>query len=95
MLTPMVFNTGLTHLGSETSIYCINLIKLQLKFCSCELMGGVENTTACAWNYSGLGVQYQVLAGAAFIAIFTTAGIFIAMLSDRYNRYDFQFFLID
>uniref|UniRef100_A0A0P4WHA3 Major facilitator superfamily (MFS) profile domain-containing protein n=1 Tax=Scylla olivacea TaxID=85551 RepID=A0A0P4WHA3_SCYOL len=45
-----------------------------------------SNTTTCIWNYSGLGLQYQVLAGPAFVAVFTTSGVLIGAIADRFNR---------
>lgn len=44
------------------------------------------NTTTCVWDYSGLGLQYQVLAGPAFVAVFTTCGVLIGAIADRFNR---------
>ena len=41
----------------------------------------------CTWNYSGLGIQYQVLAGPAFILVFIFSAVFLAILSDwLYDR---------
>ncbi|XP_050708531.1 sphingosine-1-phosphate transporter SPNS2-like isoform X2 [Eriocheir sinensis] len=42
--------------------------------------------TTCVWDYSGLGLAYQVLAGPAFVAVFTTAGVIISAIADRFNR---------
>ena len=36
----------------------------------------------CYWEYSGLGIQYQVLAGPAFILMFIFSAVFLAGLSD-------------
>jgi len=36
----------------------------------------------CYWEYSGLGIQYQVLAGPAFIMVFIFSAVFLAVLSD-------------
>ncbi|XP_043217544.1 probable sphingolipid transporter spinster homolog 1 isoform X1 [Amphibalanus amphitrite] len=41
---------------------------------------------ACEWTYTGLGIQYQVLAGPAFIGAFTLAGLVFGSLADSYNR---------
>ncbi|XP_076067893.1 D-galactonate transporter [Oratosquilla oratoria] len=40
----------------------------------------------CIWDYSGLGLEYQILAGPAFIAVFTTTGILLGIAADRVNR---------
>jgi len=41
----------------------------------------------CTWDYSGLGLQYQVLAGPAFILVFIFSAVFLAILSDwLYDR---------
>ncbi len=37
-----------------------------------------ENETSsslCKWDYSGLGMDYQLLAGPSFMAVFTVAGV--------------------
>jgi len=36
----------------------------------------------CSWDYSGLGIQYQVLAGPAFILVFIFSAVLLAVLSD-------------
>jgi len=46
----------------------------------------ISNKSVCSWDYDGSGVQYQVLAGPAFIAVFTISGIIIGTLGDIYNR---------
>ncbi|XP_045589099.1 hexuronate transporter isoform X2 [Procambarus clarkii] len=53
---------------------------------SCNDLLEGDNQTTCVWDYSGLGLQYQVLAGPAFVAVFTTAGVIIGVISDRFNR---------
>lgn len=40
----------------------------------------------CEWNYNGLGLEYQLLAGPSFILVFTIVGIFMGVLADKYNR---------
>lgn len=40
----------------------------------------------CEWNYNGLGLDYQLLAGPSFILVFTVIGIFMGVLADKYNR---------
>jgi len=36
----------------------------------------------CYWEYSGAGIQYQILAGPAFILVFIFSAVFLAVLSD-------------
>ncbi|XP_023322348.1 protein spinster homolog 1 [Eurytemora carolleeae] len=36
----------------------------------------------CYWEYSGLGYEYQILAGPAFIGVFTVSAMLLAVLSD-------------
>ncbi|KAL6258833.1 hypothetical protein P5V15_010779 [Pogonomyrmex californicus] len=57
---------------AENSTYCRSL----------ELNGSYY----CEWNYSGLGLDYQILAGPSFIAVFTIVGIILGVAADRYNR---------
>ncbi|KMQ94409.1 protein spinster 1-like protein [Lasius niger] len=40
----------------------------------------------CEWNYNGLGLDYQILAGPSFIAVYTIVGIILGIAADRYNR---------
>ena len=51
------------------------------------------NQTYCEWNFAGSGLQYQLLAGPAFIAIFTVSGIILGLLGDLYNRYAYKFMI--
>ena len=41
------------------------------------------NTEQCYWDYSGSGIEYQILAGPAFIAVFTFSNIITGLTSDR------------
>jgi len=36
----------------------------------------------CVWDYAGTGAEYQVLAGPAFVAVFTVSALLLAVLSD-------------
>lgn len=40
----------------------------------------------CKWDYTGQGIQYEIVAGTAFIVIYTFTGIPLGGLADRYNR---------
>ncbi|KAL4711895.1 hypothetical protein ACJJTC_006064 [Scirpophaga incertulas] len=40
----------------------------------------------CEWGYNGLGIDYQVLAGPAFMAVFTVVGVILGVVADKYNR---------
>ena len=52
-------------------------------FCvSLELNG----SRYCEWNYNGLGLDYQILAGPSFIAVFTIVGVILGIAADKYNR---------
>ncbi|CAK8673998.1 uncharacterized protein LOC143468815 isoform X3 [Clavelina lepadiformis] len=54
-------------------------------YTSCSEMT-INSTTYCEWNYLGSGIEYQVLAGPAFIAVFTVMGIILGVIGDLYNR---------
>ena len=45
-----------------------------------------ESEVQCHWDYTGLGIQYQALAGPAFTAVFSVSGIIIGLLSDIFPR---------
>lgn len=40
----------------------------------------------CEWNRNGLGIEYQILAGPSFIAVYTVAGVFLGIAADKYKR---------
>lgn len=46
----------------------------------------LNGTNYCEWNYNGLGIDYQLLAGPSFILVFTIIGIFLGIAADKYNR---------
>ncbi|XP_026470837.1 uncharacterized protein LOC113375103 [Ctenocephalides felis] len=45
-----------------------------------------NGTPYCEWNYNGLGLEYQLLAGPSFIFVFTVIGVILGVAADRYNR---------
>ncbi|CAD5115834.1 DgyrCDS4772 [Dimorphilus gyrociliatus] len=53
--------------------------------CIYKQINGSESYV-CEWGYTGQGVQYEIVAGTAFIVIYTFAGIPLGSLADRYNR---------
>ena len=46
-----------------------------------------RNQAGCDWMYSGQGWEYQILAGPAFIVVFTISGILMGFLADRWVNY--------
>lgn len=46
----------------------------------------LNGTRYCEWTYNGLGLDYQILAGPSFIAVFTIVGIVMGYLADKFNR---------
>ncbi|XP_055380423.1 putative metabolite transport protein HI_1104 [Condylostylus longicornis] len=46
----------------------------------------IDDAPYCEWNYNGLGIAYQLLAGPAFIFVFTIAGVFLGFAADKYHR---------
>jgi len=61
---------------NTTATDCANLPDKQ----SCEGRAG------CRWEYSGQGLQFQVLVGPAFIVVFTISGVVAGFLADRVSR---------
>jgi MFS family permease len=49
----------------------------------------------CQWDYNGMGIEYQILAGPSFILAFSIGGLLIGALADRYNRYITDNYLTD
>lgn len=48
---------------------------------------GDDSGPICLWDYTGRGLDYQLLAGPSFMAVFTTTSIIWGMAADRYNRF--------
>ncbi|XP_074029617.1 probable sulfoacetate transporter SauU [Leptinotarsa decemlineata] len=46
----------------------------------------LNGTRYCEWTYNGLGLDYQILAGPSFIAVFTIVGVVMGFLADKFNR---------
>ncbi len=57
---------------------------------SCEAVNAnytaVNETGICYWDYSGQGIEYQVLAGTIFVVMFTVSGVVMGYLGDKVNR---------
>ncbi|OXA52097.1 putative metabolite transport protein HI_1104 [Folsomia candida] len=49
-------------------------------------LSGNESSHFCKWDYSGLGMDYQILAGPSFMAVFTVAGVLWGLAADKFNR---------
>lgn len=46
----------------------------------------LNGTHYCEWGYNGLGLDYQILAGPSFIAVFTVVGVAFGFAADKFNR---------
>ncbi|XP_037292733.1 putative metabolite transport protein HI_1104 [Manduca sexta] len=71
-----------THLHlSQLPVICEKVNSTEL----CESLT-LNGTRYCEWGYNGLGIDYQVLAGPAFMAVFTVVGVVLGVVADKYNR---------
>jgi len=52
-------------------------------------LGNGTAILGCDWDYNGLGLEYQILAGPSFIFVFAVAGLGWGYLADKYNRVKF------
>lgn len=52
---------------------------------SCTTLN-VDGSVYCEWDYNGLGLEYQLLAGPVFILVFTIVGVILGIAADKYNR---------
>ena len=43
----------------------------------------IQISKQCEWNYNGRGYEAQILAGPAWVAVFTITGLLIGFASDR------------
>ncbi|CAB3219906.1 unnamed protein product [Arctia plantaginis] len=73
---------NLTHVSlSELPVVCEKVNSSEV--CGTLTLNG---TRYCEWGYNGLGIDYQVLAGPAFMAVFTVVGIILGVVADKFNR---------
>ncbi|KAJ2942912.1 hypothetical protein O0L34_g15100 [Tuta absoluta] len=76
-----MFNTSLHYTLAQLPTVCEKVNSTDI--CkSLELNG----TKYCDWGYNGLGIDYQVLAGPAFMAVFTVVGVILGVVADKFNR---------
>jgi len=53
---------------------------------SCSALSLDDGERFCEWNRNGLGIDYQILAGPSFIAVYTIVGVFLGIAADKYRR---------
>ncbi|KAL1114880.1 hypothetical protein AAG570_007704 [Ranatra chinensis] len=53
---------------------------------SCSMLALDNGERYCEWNRNGLGIEYQILAGPSFIAVYTIVGIFLGIAADKFKR---------
>ncbi|KAG8290943.1 hypothetical protein J6590_072822 [Homalodisca vitripennis] len=53
---------------------------------SCAALALDDGERFCEWNRNGLGIDYQILAGPSFIAVYTVVGVFLGIAADKYRR---------
>lgn len=71
-----------THLTlSQLPVICEKVNSTEI----CESLT-LNGTRYCEWGYNGLGIDYQILAGPAFMAVYTVVGVIIGVGADKYNR---------
>ncbi|CAK1590572.1 unnamed protein product [Parnassius mnemosyne] len=71
-----------THLTlSQLPVVCEKVNSTEL----CESLT-LNGTRYCEWGHNGLGIDYQVLAGPAYMAVFTVVGVIIGVVADKFNR---------
>ncbi|XP_049878919.1 putative metabolite transport protein HI_1104 [Pectinophora gossypiella] len=71
-----------THLSlAQLPVICEKVNSSEI----CETLE-LNGTRYCEWGYNGLGIDYQVLAGPAFMAVFTVVGVILGVVADKYNR---------
>ena len=63
-----------------------NLVWARIRILHIKSPNSCESELQCHWDYTGLGIQYQVLAGPAFTTMFAVSGIVLGLLSDVYPR---------
>lgn len=69
---------------------------------SCESLFDDAGEQYCEWDRNGMGIEYQILAGPSFIAVYTIGGVILGIAADKYkrsvitiiSRYDFSTYKI-
>ncbi len=58
----------------------------------CEaIVDEVTGLNYCYWDYSGQGIEYQILAGPIFVVIMTVSGVIIGFFGDKVSRWVFLY----
>ncbi|KAF0308559.1 Protein spinster 1 [Amphibalanus amphitrite] len=52
----------------------------------CVTLTDPAGAAGCSWDYTGTGLQYDLLAGPVFTLVFTVAGLPLGLAADRCNR---------
>ncbi|KAI5635675.1 major facilitator superfamily domain-containing protein [Phthorimaea operculella] len=76
-----MFNTSLHYTLAQLPTVCEKVNSTE----TC-LSLNLNGTKYCDWGYNGLGIDYQVLAGPAFMAVFTVVGVILGVVADKFNR---------
>jgi len=64
-----------SHTGADSTINCSGIGSKDV----------CVSDPRCHWDYSGLGIEYQILSGPAFVAIFSTSAVLLSVFSDKYK----------
>ena len=67
------------HANSSYSIHSLQILSVIF----------FQTSTQCEWNYNGRGYEAQILAGPAWVAVFTITGLLIGFASDRIRESSF------
>ena len=65
------------------NIYILKIINKYSYRCETLVING---TRYCEWEYNGLGMEYQILAGPSYIAVYTILGVILGFAADKFNR---------
>ena len=57
------------------------------ELCEAANNGTIDDDVVCYWDYSGQGIEYQILAGTVFVVVFTFSGVIMGYLGDKVIRY--------
>lgn len=64
-------------------------VKILFKLSCDDFFINTTNGTServCEYNYNGQGFEYQIVAGPAFILVFTFTGIILSLFADRFRH---------
>ena len=89
LLSPVTVKDIFKHSLPDFFIWIFGYFENRVLLFSCNAIFDNEtNSQLCQWDYTGQGLEYQILAGPIYVVIFTTSGVIMGYIGDKVNRLD-------